>query len=110
MLVRPFSLQMNQFSFTITNTGQSYEFKRGYTLLNNLLLNDITTHAKCGGKAICGRCRVKITTELKHCNKPSAEEKIILSELELEDGWRLACQTHCIKNISLYIPELSELE
>lgn len=98
------------YSFTVLNTRQTYKLKCGHNLLNNLLLHNIKTHAKCGGKAICGRCRVKISCGLNYCNKPAAEEKVVLTELELEQGWRLTCQTYCLKSINLYLPSQDELE
>lgn len=101
---------MKDYSFTIDNTGQSYPLKRGYSLLNNLLLNNIVSHSKCGGKAICGRCRIKITHGLEHCNKPLAEEQVILTNEQLKQGWRLACQTQCIRETHFYIPTQSEIE
>lgn len=100
---------MASYSFILINTDQAYQLKRGYTLLNNFLLNEISSHAKCGGKALCGRCRVKIISGLEHCNRPNPEEKALLTVPELEQGWRLACQTHCIKDVSLYLPSQAEI-
>lgn len=96
-------------SFTIINTGNKYELQRGYSLLNNLLLNDIITPAKCGGKAICGRCRVRIINGNNYCTKPNPEEKARLNPEQLALGWRLACQTQCIKDIQIYLPDSSEV-
>lgn len=87
-----------------TTKGQSYPIERGQTLLKNMLLNNISTQSKCGGKAICGHCRVKVLSGQSHCNKPVAEEKIILNELQIEQGWRLACQLHCLRDINAYVP------
>lgn len=101
---------MKSYSFTIDNSGQSYPLKRGYSLLNNLLLNNILSQSKCGGKAICGRCRIKITKGIKHCNKPLPEEQVILSDEQLKQGWRLACQTQCIKDIQFYLPTQREID
>ena len=101
---------MKGYSFTIDNAEQTYPLKRGYSLLNNLLLNNIVTHSKCGGKAICGRCRIKITAGIEHCNKPLPEERGILNSEQIDQGWRLACQTQCIRDIRFYIPTQSEVE
>ena len=77
---------MSSVSFTLLNNGETYPLKRGYTLLNNLLFNNIISAAKCGGKAMCGRCRVQITEGQSYCNKPKAEEKAHLSDQQLADG------------------------
>jgi len=103
-------LKTNSPSFTLENTQQIFDLNRGYSLLNNLLLNDVTSHAKCGGKAVCSRCRIKITSGLEYCNKPVAEEKVLLTQEELNEGWRLACQTFCLKSLSLYLPSLDEID
>ena len=91
------------------NAKKTVPFNRAYSLLNNFQLNDIATHGKCGGKAVCGDCRVKIMSGLNYCNKPVAQEKMHFSEAELEQGWRLACQTLCLRDIQIYIPALDEI-
>lgn len=101
---------MKQYVFTIENNQQSYPLNRGYSLFNNLLLNNIASHSKCGGKAICGRCRIKLLSGREHCNKPNAEEQALLSEEQINQGWRLACQVQCVRDIRFYIPEINEIE
>lgn len=101
---------MKKVFFNILNTAQTYELNTGFSLLNNLHMNKISTHGKCGGKAICGYCKIQITCGKQFCNKPLAEEKLILSEQELLAGWRLACQTTCIQNIALYMPQQEDKE
>lgn len=101
---------MSSPSFTLENNGATYPLKRGYTILNNLLFNNIISAAKCGGKAMCGRCRVLIIEGQSYCNKPNAEEKAHLSERQLNEGWRLACQAHCLKSLRFYLPTVDEIE
>lgn len=96
---------MKNYSFSILNTAQTYELRTGFSLLNNLQMRMIPTQGKCGGKAICGRCRIQILSGCQYCNMPAAEEKAVLSEQELQAGWRLACQTTCIQDITLYLPQ-----
>jgi len=93
-----------------TLIGQFYPIERGQTVLKNLLLHGISTQSKCGGKAICGHCRVKVLSTQSHCNKPVAEEKIILGEHQIEQGWRLACQLYCLRDISVYLPSQDEIK
>ncbi len=100
---------MNSYCFTLfdenkTTEGHSYPIERGQTLLKNMFLQNISTQSKCGGKAICGLCRVKILSGQNHCNQPLEEEKIILGETQIEQGWRLACQLYCLRDISIYLP------
>ncbi|MCW8930224.1 MAG: 2Fe-2S iron-sulfur cluster-binding protein [Gammaproteobacteria bacterium] len=106
---------MNQYSFKLVydktdSTGIPYPLERGQTLLKNLLLNNITPFSKCGGKAICGLCRVQVLSGKQYCNKPVIEETNILSNELIEEGWRLACQLYCLKDVQLYLPSKEEIE
>lgn len=83
---------------------QNYTLERGQTLFNNFTRHNLKTHSKCGGKAICGQCRIKILSGSERCNKPLKEEKVILSDEELKQGWRLSCQLYCLANVSILIP------
>lgn len=91
-------------SSLVNNSSHSYALERGQTILKNFMLQGIKTKAKCGGKAICGECRIKVLAGSKNCNKPVSEEKIILKKQELKQGWRLACQLYCLTNVSIFVP------
>lgn len=47
---------------------------------------------KCGG-GICGTCKCKIISGLENTDTVKAKEKKHLSEAELTEGFRMACQT-----------------
>ena len=49
--------------------------------------------APCGGKGRCGKCRVKARGAL---SQPTEAEKAALSEQEIQEGVRLACQAHAL--------------
>ncbi|MCU7940872.1 MAG: 2Fe-2S iron-sulfur cluster binding domain-containing protein [gamma proteobacterium symbiont of Bathyaustriella thionipta] len=83
-----FTISSND-TFSLDKSTHSYVLDRGQSLLKNLTLHNILVYTKCGGKAICGYCRIKILSGHKYCNKPVSEEKIILNEQELKQGWRL---------------------
>jgi len=56
----------------------------------------------CGGKGTCGRCKVQVLSG-KH-TQPTSAEREALSPSELEQGYRLACQTHPLKDCKVQIP------
>ncbi len=85
----------------VSHSSTRYRLKRGQTLFNNLVINHIHTPAKCGGKGICGGCRIKLLSEQKYCNTINQKEMSLLSEQERREGWRLSCQLYCIHNITL---------
>jgi len=47
---------------------------------------------KCGG-GLCGTCRCRIETGLEHTDAVKPKERNHLSEEELREGYRMACQT-----------------
>lgn len=58
----------------------------------------------CGGQGTCGKCRVQITAG--KCAPTPADRKIFTEE-EIDDGWRLACQTGVCAETTVYVPESS---
>lgn len=58
--------------------------------------------APCGGKGICGHCRVKIVAG--DISLPTENEKDLLTQEELAAGYRLACQALVIDNVKVEIP------
>ena len=75
----------------------------------NSLLKDVLEKANikmafpCGGKGVCGKCKVKVKGEL---SPPSKKEKELLSSL-LKNGFRLACQTKIKGDVEVEIPTSS---
>jgi uncharacterized 2Fe-2S/4Fe-4S cluster protein (DUF4445 family) len=62
---------------------------KGSGKLNDLMArHGIQTESPCGGKGICGKCRIRVSGDL---NAPNADEKNLLTPEELARGWRLAC-------------------
>ena len=84
------------------NSEKSFKAKKGVKLLPALAENNIYLPAACGSKGNCGRCRLKV---ISGGGYPTALEKIALSEKELEEGLRLACQVKLRENINLDIPK-----
>lgn len=62
---------------------------------DNLLAEGLLIHAPCGGKGICGKCKIKISGDL---SVPDAMERKLLSTKEISEGYRLACKTTVSKN------------
>ncbi|MBN1943127.1 MAG: DUF4445 domain-containing protein [Phycisphaerae bacterium] len=58
----------------------------------------------CGGTGVCGKCRVRFITGAP---EKSGAGRNVLSEEELEAGWRLACQAAIETPAVVAIPETS---
>ena len=56
----------------------------------------------CGGAGSCGRCKVQVITG--QVSKLTEAEETSLSANELEQGYRLACNTFPLSDVTLYIP------
>ncbi len=100
-----FFTRLNKENLTI---DEPYRLERGKTLLNNFKLAGVRNNGVCGGKGICGCCKIRVVSGNKFCNQPVQEEKNLLSKQQRENGWRLACQLYSLGNISVFIPDIKE--
>jgi len=66
----------------------------------------LTINTPCGGAGTCGKCKVRITTGAQ---EPSETDKHVFDGDQLQQGWRLACQTSIRTETVVYIPESSRL-
>jgi len=58
----------------------------------------------CGGKQVCGKCKVIIDFKKNVISPVSPEEEGLLTQEELSDGVRLACMTLLKGNSTIFIP------
>ncbi len=61
-----------------------------------------TLNAPCGGKGLCGRCKIRIISG--SVSLPSRAETGTLSPDELHTGFRLACQAEILGPVRIQIP------
>ncbi|WP_348663238.1 NADH:ubiquinone reductase (Na(+)-transporting) subunit F [Chlamydia vaughanii] len=94
--VHPCKLKIND-DDSLTKTVDS-----GHTLLSSLLDSGIPIPSPCGGKATCKQCKVKI---VKDADEPLETDRATFSKKQIEQGWRLACQTKVQHDMSLEIEE-----
>jgi ferredoxin len=73
------------------------ECSRDLNLLAHAQMIELSIGSECGGHGRCGADRVILSKEsLSKVNPPTAIEKHHLSDAELKQGMRLACQ--CFPN------------
>lgn len=82
-----------------TNRGEIFE-THGETLLQVLQSHAIYLPASCGGKGICGRCKLRIVE-----GKSKTSSFFGISEDEKKLGYVLACQTYPESDIIIEVPE-----
>lgn len=76
----------------VTNGGKTVKAPHNSNLLRVSLREQGGIPFKCGG-GICGTCRCRIETGLEHTDAVKPKERKHLSEQDLADGYRMACQT-----------------
>ena len=59
----------------------------------------------CGGEGNCGQCRIMVLSG--ETTPPNLDEEFILSELELQQGERLACCTFARSDLTIQVPRES---
>ena len=85
---------------TLQPLGQTVEVERGSPLKD--VLFGFGVEFPCGGKGRCRGCRIKV---LDHGLRPRSEELGILSEREIEEGWRLACRAVADSDCTLEVAQ-----
>lgn len=63
---------------------------RGSTVLEAAARLGLSVEAPCGGRKLCGKCRVAFATQAP---EPTSVERELLSAEDLADGVRLACRS-----------------
>lgn len=94
----------NTINIVVVNTETNnicLSVKTKQLLLEALTDNDIAIPSGCGGKGTCAQCKVMINDQ----QPLNDQEKLTLSDKELAQGYRLACQTMLKKDVTITIPD-----
>ena len=82
---------MIQITF-LSNNAKVVSAPEGGNLLRISLREQGGIPFKCGG-GLCGTCKCRVESGLEHTDAIKAKERRHLSDEELKQGWRMACQT-----------------
>jgi uncharacterized 2Fe-2S/4Fe-4S cluster protein (DUF4445 family) len=85
------------------------EGKAAYVLSGSIVLEaaaraGIIIDTPCGGRALCGKCRVVVRDG---CSPPTETERRLLKAKELAAGLRLACQAKVLRDTVATVPDAS---
>ncbi|MGC1122686.1 MAG: ASKHA domain-containing protein [Candidatus Methanofastidiosia archaeon] len=94
---------MVSLQITFQPSGKRLLVEPGHTVLEAAHAAGIQVRAECGGKGLCGKCKVQLSGYEGY----TEEEMEFFSQNELRRGFRLACQAIVDKNLTVYIPEES---
>lgn len=82
--------------------GRRGEFSAGQSLLECARQLSVDLVSICGGVGSCDRCKVQVIDG--RVSKPTLEEQVELTTGELEQGYRLACQTYPHGDVKVHVP------
>jgi uncharacterized 2Fe-2S/4Fe-4S cluster protein (DUF4445 family) len=85
----------------------SIDILHGTNLLEAASLAGINLASSCGGNGACGQCKVKIISGTP--SSVTTQEKRLLTENEIKDGYRLACRVSVESDMEVSIPKKSLL-
>jgi len=89
--------------------GKRVRVEAGITILQAVKEAGIIIRSECGGRGVCGKCKV-IVKNADAISEISSIERKLLSQCEIEEGYRLSCQTRIFKDVMIMIPLESRVE
>ena len=98
---------MGMHKVTFLPDGKEVEAEAGITLMQAAEKAGVYINSLCGGKGVCGKCRVQVINGKVLADKHSIG---FLSKEELNEGFVLACQTKVTGDMEVVIPPESRLE
>ena len=82
--------------------------EQGDNLLDRMREEGVRIEALCGGKGLCGKC--KVILEQGKVKKKSTTPDKFLSHTELEQGYHLACMVQLLEDCVFTIPTESRID
>lgn len=102
---------MSELQLVIKTENETSEsklfFESGESLLLLCQKAGIPVAANCGGKGICGKCKVRF---LKGAPLPTAQERRFFSPDGLRQGYRLACLSRLYTDCEIEVPKLRKVD
>lgn len=99
-------------SFRIKKAGGTIDLaiETGENLLEALVDAGIFLRSDCGGRGVCGKCRIRIEPSDDYIETaPGEADANVLGEKDIKAGFRLACRVKISDNLVISIPEESGL-
>lgn len=87
--------------------GKEKTVRKGTSLLDAVRQTGIKIESLCGGRGICGKCKVVIEEGAENLSELTSAEKSKLSGEEISQGYRLACCSLVNGDLTVRVPEES---
>ena len=98
---------MVTYSVAFEPDGIEATVEQGTTVAKAAASVGININSPCGGEGRCGKCRAIVRA--RDIEPPNETEKRFLSDEDLSEGYRLACQTIVKDNMTITVPEDSRV-
>jgi uncharacterized 2Fe-2S/4Fe-4S cluster protein (DUF4445 family) len=82
--------------------GKRIEVEKDQSLLSAAQSGGIAIASLCGGIGVCDSCKIRLI--IGRLTEPSLEETAVFSDDELKSGFRLACQSFPLSDLTIEIP------
>ncbi|MGA7276993.1 MAG: ASKHA domain-containing protein [Desulfocapsaceae bacterium] len=96
---------MSQYQVNFLPYNRTIEVSEGESLIRAALQAGVHINASCGGEGVCAKCRVQV--EQGEVAQGISER---LSAEEIEDGFRLACQSLITGDVTVRVPVESAMD
>ncbi len=96
---------LNSFIVDLEPLGKRVQLHQGKNIVDAALLAGLDLVTSCNGLGICGSCKVRLING--DLSEITEEEKNLLSNLEINEGIRLACQSSPKSDVKIFIPPSS---
>jgi len=93
----------------IQSEDRTISAESGQTLLEALVGAGVLLRADCGGRGHCGKCKVRIIAPGNFDSQDELPESGVLTQAEIDDGYRLGCRVDVRGDMTVEIPEASML-
>jgi len=93
---------MTDFTIDFEPVGRRGECQKNESFLACARQLGVGINSICGGEGICYSCKVQVLSGT--VSKPTSNEHEAFTSQELEEGWRLACQTYPTSDCKIAVP------
>lgn len=96
---------MKNHTVTIVPNGRKIEVEPGGNLLTSLVENSIFLRSDCGGRGVCGKCRVEVSVEQEQSEMQMACTFKVVEDVAIEIPHTSMLSSHIIKKAVATLPE-----
>jgi uncharacterized 2Fe-2S/4Fe-4S cluster protein (DUF4445 family) len=110
-------MSSNKFNIVFQPSGLRGEIKEGITILEASRQIGAGIESICGGKGVCGKCKVRIeeghfakygiTSSLDSIETIVEADEKVLNRQQIHQRYRLACQSRIHGDVVVFVPEES---